>query len=135
MAAPFHPPAIAPTPAPTAAPPPAPMAVRLPGVAQATARGARKQKVRYFRMTLLVLPPLERLARRVFKPFEGPPKFRCAGTPHTYICGGCEKRGPLPQFQAAPCREGGRPPLPTRLRLPPLSPPLPPTFASCPTPT
>src|SRR2546429_6668274 len=106
MAAPFHPTAIAPSPAPTAAPPPAPMAVRLPGVAQATVRGARKQKVRYFRMTLLVLPPLERLARRVFKPFEGPPKFRCAGTPHTYLCGGFWERGALPQIYALPRREG-----------------------------
>src|SRR2546430_16885585 len=80
MAVPSHPPAIAPTPAPTAAPPPAPMAVRLPGVAQATARGARKQKVRYFRMTTPCFAALERLARCVFKPFERPPKFLCAGT-------------------------------------------------------
>src|SRR5207248_2808138 len=34
MAAPFQPPAIAPTPAPTAAPPPAPTAVRVPGGAR-----------------------------------------------------------------------------------------------------
>src|SRR5438132_85741 len=67
MTAPFHPPAIAPTPAPTAAPPPAPIAVRLPGVAQATARGARRQKVRYFRMTTPCCAALERLVRRVLQ--------------------------------------------------------------------
>src|SRR5437762_10291234 len=49
MAAPFHPPTMAPTPAPAAAPPPAPMAVRFPEVAQA-ARPARAIKVRAYRM-------------------------------------------------------------------------------------
>src|SRR5205823_6919279 len=99
MAAPFHPPAIAPTPAPTAAPPPAPMAVRLPGVAQATARGARKQKVRYFRMTTPCFAALERLARCVSNRSNGRPNSSVPGhSPHTYICSGCEKR----------CAFGGR---------------------------
>src|SRR2546426_10027802 len=104
MAAPFHPPAIAPTPAPTAAPPPAPMAVRLPGVAQATARGARKQKVRYFRMTTPCFAALERLLD-VFKPFERPPKFLCAGTfaAHLHLRRVCEEvRPPLIRRRRVP---------------------------------
>src|SRR2546428_12831141 len=99
MAAPFHPPAIAPTPAPTAAPPPAPMAVRLPGVAQATARGARKQKVRYFRMTTPCFAALERLLD-VFKTVRTAAQIPlCRGirrTPTSAAALG--RRGALPNF-------------------------------------
>src|SRR5882672_8833302 len=82
MAAPFHPPTIAPTPAPAAAPPPAPMAVRFPGVAQA-ARPARAIKMRDFRMTYvsLSLPPigLDGRLSPAFKPRGCPEEFRQGG--------------------------------------------------------
>src|SRR2546428_1307420 len=74
MAAPFQPPAIAPTPAPTAAPPPAPTAVRVPGVAHAARTATRGTEVRNFRMG----PPsrwFDGLPARLLQPPDVPLAF------------------------------------------------------------
>src|SRR5438128_7015465 len=93
MTAPFHPPAIAPIPAPTAAPPPAPMAVRLPGVAQATARGTRRPKVRYFRMTTPLFCRLERRTSTGLQTARTTARIPvCLGFRRNTIRGGCGKK-------------------------------------------
>src|SRR5438445_3303630 len=97
MAAPFQPPAIAPTPAPTAAPPPAPTAVRVPGVAHAARTATRGTEVRNFRMG----PPsrwFDGLPARLLQPPDVPLAF----PPRT---GERLPGKPPPQGGAAPLEE------------------------------